>query len=187
MTYGLKSVSMDDIATDLGMSKKTIYKHFDTKEKLIRMTLTHFLEREKVIVHEINEKSANAVDEILSIGRHIIKMVKKFRPTLLFDLKKYHTSNWKLVEEHHHEFIQDVITKNLKRGKAEGYFRSKINEVVIAKLYVAKSLLISNDKDFKEDNLTLDALVKEHLLYHLYGVLSREGIKLVENYDLESI
>lgn len=185
MTYGLKSISMDDIATDLGMSKKTIYKHFSTKERLIRITLTHFLKREKKIVAKINRDSENAVEEMISIGRHVIKMAKKFRPTLVFDLKKYHADNWELVEIHHHDFIKGVISGNIKRGIEEGVFRKDLNPEIIAQLYVAKSLIVSDEKNFVSQNVPLEILVKEHLLYHLYGVLSSEGIKLVENYELE--
>ncbi|WP_235297850.1 TetR/AcrR family transcriptional regulator [Portibacter marinus] len=186
MTYGLKSISMDDIATKLGMSKKTIYKYCDTKERLIHMTLFHFLKREKKIVAKINAESENAVEEIIAIGRHIIKMAKKLKPALVFDLKKYHTENWELVEKHHHEFIREVITNNITRGMKEGFFRADLNPEIIAQLYVAKSLIISDEKNFISDNATLEELVREHLLYHLYGVLSEEGTKLVKNYELET-
>ncbi|GLR16859.1 TetR family transcriptional regulator [Portibacter lacus] len=178
---------MDDIATDIGISKKTIYKHFSTKDKLINITLSHFLKREKQLVAKIHLNSENAVEEIITIGRHILKMTGKLRPTLVFDLKKYHPKNWDLVEKHHHEFIHDVIKQNIERGIKEGNFRSSLNPDIIAKLYVAKSLVISDETNFKGMGLGLNELLKEHLLYHLYGVLSEEGVKLVTKYELETI
>jgi AcrR family transcriptional regulator len=187
MNYGVKSISMDDIASDIGISKKTIYKHFSTKDRLINITLTHFLKKEKKTVARIHENSENAVEEIILIGRHIIKMARSLKPTLVFDLKKYHSKNWQLIEEHHTEFIKQVITDNLERGIQEGLFRSDLKPEVISRLYVAKSLLIANDTNFTVFKLGLDDLFKEHLLYHLYGVLSEEGLKLVKKYELETI
>lgn len=187
MNYGVKSISMDDIASDIGVSKKTIYKHFCTKDRLIHITLTHFLKKEKKTVARIHEQSLNALEEIILIGRHIIKMARNLKPTLVFDLKKYHTKNWQLIEEHHTEFIREITTENLHRGIREGLFRSDIKPEVIARLYVAKSLLIANDTNFTALKLGLDDLFKEHLLYHLYGVLSEEGLKLVKKYELENI
>ncbi len=158
MNYGLKSISMDDIASDIGISKKTIYKHFSTKDRLINITLTHFLKQEKKTVAKIYKSSHNAVEEIILIGRHIIKMTKSLKPTLIFDLKKYHTKNWQLIEEHHTEFIKQVITENLERGISEGLFRSDLRPEIIARLYVAKSLLIANDSNFSHFELGLDEI-----------------------------
>jgi len=187
MNYGLKSISMDDIANELGMSKKTIYKHFSTKDRLIHITLSTYLRKEKRIVNDIVLKSENAVEEIVNIGRHVIKMARRLKPTLVFDLKKYHAKNWDLIEEHHFNFIQELIQNNLKRGMNEGYFRTDMDPLVIAKLYVTKSLMISDENSFPMDRYSREDLFKQHLLYHLYGVLSNEGIKLAKNYELETL
>lgn len=187
MNYGVKSISMDDIASDIGISKKTIYKHFNTKDRLVGIALTHFLKKEKRTVAKINKTSLNAVEEIILIGRHIIKMGKSLKPTLLFDLKKYHPKNWLLIEKHHTAFIKQTIAENLKRGIEEGLFRADLNPDVISQLYVAKSLMIANENAFQSIDIELNNLFKEHLLYHLYGVLSEEGLKLVKKYELETI
>ncbi len=187
MNYGLKSISMDDIAAEIGISKKTIYKHFSTKDKLIQITLSLYLKNEKKVVTKIALESENAVEEIITIGKHVINMARKLKPTLIFDLKKYHSENWKLIEEHHNNFINETIRKNIEKGIAEGLFRENINPEVIAKLYVVKSLFISDETNFPLKFISLDSLLKEHLLYHLYGILSHEGIKLVEKYELEAL
>lgn len=178
---------MDDIASDIGISKKTIYKHFSTKELLLNITLTHFLKREKKVIAKINQESENAVDEIITIGRHIVKMARSLKPTLVFDLKKYHAKNWEIVEEHHTKYIRKIISNNLERGIKEKFFRADLNPEIISMLYVAKSLLIANESTFSEEGMGMDTLLKEHLLYHLYGVLSEEGLKLVNKYELDTI
>lgn len=187
MTYGLKSISMDDIAGEIGISKKTIYKHFTTKDRLIHITLSQYLEKEKKIVSKIATDSENAVEEIMSIGRHIITMARKLKPTLIFDLKKYHTKNWELIEEHHYNFIKEIIRKNLERGVQEGLFRSNMNCDIVAKLYVGKSLIIADESNLPMKQMSLEQLFKEHLLYHLYGVLSEEGTKIVKKHEIEAL
>ena len=187
MTYGLKSISMDDIATSLGISKKTIYKHIISKDTLIRATLLQYLKRDKRIVNQIVTDSENAIASIIEIGRHIINMSRRLKPTLVFDLKKYHKQNWNLIEEHHFDFIQEVIKQNIERGIEEGLYRDNLNPLIIAKLYVGKNLIIADEISFPLSLISPDALMKEHLLYHLYGILSKKGTELVEKYELESL
>ncbi len=187
MNFGLKSISMDDIAAEIGISKKTIYKHFSTKDRLIHTTLSLYLKKEKVIVRKIKNKSANAVEEIIGIAHHVIKMVRTLKPTLVFDLKKYHAKNWELIEKHHYEFIQDVIQKNLERGIKEELFRPELDATVIAKLYVGKNLIIADDSTFPISLVSREHLLREHLLYHLYGVLSEKGLKIVKDYGIEAL
>lgn len=187
MTYGIKSISMDDIATELGISKKTIYKHFSTKDRLIHITLSQYLRKEKRIVEKIISESDNAVEEMINIGRHIIQMARGLKPTLIFDLKKYHPKNWELIEKHHYDFIQKIIQQNLERGINEGYFRDNLNPEVIAKLYVGKNLIITDDRNFPPEFITRGNLLKEHLLYHLYGVLSEKGQKIIQEYEVDKI
>lgn len=186
MNYGYKSISMDDIASALGMSKKTIYKHVSNKDKLIKLTLIQYLQKEKKIVQSIVENSENAIDEFTAIGRHVIKMVRKLKPTLIFDIKKYHSTHWKLIEEHHYLFIHDIIRKNIERGIEEGLFRANIKPEIIAKLYIGKSITIADENNFPLETFSREDLMKQHLLYHLYGILSAEGFKMIEKYELDA-
>lgn len=187
MNHGFKSTSMDDIATELRVSKKTIYKHIHTKDNLIYITLSRYLENEKAILGKIASESDNAVEEIIGIGRHIINITRKLKPALIFDLKKYGKRHWQLIEEHHFNFIQQVIMNNLERGVKEALFRKNIRTDIIAKLYVGKSIIIADESNFPLKLISWDQLLKEHLLYHLYGVLSEEGIKLVKQYEIETL
>lgn len=187
MTYGVKSISMDDIASELGMSKKTIYKYVDTKEKLIRITLMQYLRADKKTVTKICEESENAVQEFILLGKHTMSMLRKLKPTLIFDLKKYHAKNWKLVEEHHFQFIHEIIFQNISRGISEGLYRDNLNIDIIAKLYMSKSIKISDDQTFPLYKYPRDVLFKEHLLYHLYGILSDKGLETLNKYEINAL
>ena len=101
LRYGIKSVSMDDIASILGISKKTIYTHVENKSELVESAISAIISEEQTIVEGIVKSADNAIDEITEIASYVIKMLRKMQPSLLYDLRKYHNKAWKILEKDH--------------------------------------------------------------------------------------
>ncbi len=182
MRYGLKSVSMDDIARDLGMSKKTIYQFVQNKEVLIKEIVVARIEREMKIIEGIFEKGQSALEEILSIARFITKDLRDMSPKVLFDMQKYYRDIFQMIESFHNEFIYKTIKDNLVRGIEEGLYRKDINAEVIARLYVGKTVMLVDESAFSLREYHPDELFIQHIRYHIHGVASPKGIKLLEKY-----
>ncbi len=175
LRYGIKSVSMDDIAKLLGISKKTIYTVVSNKKDLVKASVEIFIKEEQVSIKNLTEKSSNAIDEMVAIANQTIALLKNMKPNLTYDLKKYHQEVWEIIENKHFSFIERIIKNNVTRGIKEGLFRSDLNPVVISRLYLGMAQLVVSEQFAKSDTHSIKELYEEMINYHLNGIINEKG------------
>jgi len=183
MSYGFKSVSMDDLSTQMGISKKTIYKYFDGKEELISSCLKDYLRQEEQLLQHLEQSSVDAVEDMIRTSEHFMNTFREMRSGNLYELQKYYKSVWLQIVDWESQFIKQRMSNNLKRGISEGLYRDNIDPEIISDLYVQNIYnIVSNTK--KYEKLGLDRTLRQHILYHLHGILSVSGIAQVEKLNL---
>lgn len=181
--FGLRSVTMDDIAKHMGMSKKTIYQHFKDKEEIIIKSTAVVFEQEKRMMNEIEDGAENAVEQLYKLTFCLRERIKNTSTTALFDMKKYYPSAWTKYKNFKHDIVYNSVINNLKRGIEEGLFRSDINPEILALLRI-EEIELSFDKDFfQHDKFSLVEIHEQLFEHFTYGILSEKGIKLFENYN----
>lgn len=181
LQYGVKSVSMDDIAKELSMSKKTLYQYFDGKSHLIHRITEKYLSEEIEEIKRIQSDSTDAIDEMHKIVSYVIRFISNLKPSFTYDLKKYYPQSWSIIEDGHMGFIEDTITLNIDRGKEEGLYREEIQTEIIAKIYVSNSMNILL-MEFPKKDINPVNLYKEMILYHLHGIISEKGRELFKQH-----
>ena len=144
MKCGIKSVSMDDLSRELGVSKKTIYAHFTDKNVLVEFMLTAHLAQIQSKCEALFGASDNAIQELFEVINQAAQEMNSIHPSVIFDLQKYHPAAWKLIEIHEAEFVLPFIENNIKRGREEGLYREDFDKAVVAQIYVTV-----NDSIFK--------------------------------------
>jgi AcrR family transcriptional regulator len=183
MTYGVKSVSMDDLATQLGMSKKTLYKFFDGKQELIDSCISDYLRQEEQLLKHLEQTSTDAVEDMIRISQHFMNNFRSMQTGVIYELQKYYRTVWQKVIDWESEFIKQRISDNLKRGISEGLYRANIDPEIVSDLYVQHTYqIISNIR--KYEKLGIDKTLHQHLLYHLHGILSIAGITHLKQLNL---
>jgi AcrR family transcriptional regulator len=182
MRYGIRSVTMDDIARELGISKKTLYQNVDNKADLIDRIVEMHIQNEKGCLSAITGDSADAIDELLSIARYVLTMLKSMQPTTMFDLKKYYHTAWKKMDRFHLGHVYSVIRQNIERGMREGLYRGNLNADIISKLYVGKTMLLNDEEMFPGSVYDRQDLFVEYIHYHLRGILSTTGLAKLQEY-----
>lgn len=182
MRFGIKSVSMDDIAKHAGVSKKTLYKVIPTKDKLVLRIITHFIQQEKKKIEKLTDQDHDAIKEIVLIAGNLVKLLKKTKPTLMYDLRKYHFEAWSLAEELRVNFIRSVVKKNIEKGMKTGLYRSNLDSDIISKLYVSASNIMNDESIFSFDEYNRPELFKHFIIYHVFGIATPKGITLFETY-----
>ena len=182
MKYGLKSVTMDDIARHLGVSKKTLYQYFDNKKDLIQQIFNCRIDFEKDMMDTIREESADAVEEMLKVARYSIRMLRKVSPAAMYDLKKYYHHIWHSVESLHQQYFFEILRENIERGIKQGVYRPDVNADIISKLYVGKISQVVNDELFPIGEYDRADLFKEFFNYHMHGIASPTGLELLEQH-----
>jgi TetR/AcrR family transcriptional regulator, cholesterol catabolism regulator len=177
---GIRNLTMDDVARELGMSKKTLYLHVENKEDLVRKVILMGIEADKMEQQKIHEISKDAIDEMLGIARYIMDQVQQVKPSLLFELQRYYPEAWALMDDFHTKAIKNWIKANLERGLFEGHYRTDLNPEIIASLYVSASSNMCNERFFPLGKIAFQEIIRQFMLYHLHGILSENGHRALE-------
>lgn len=186
MRYGIKSITMDDLSRELGISKKTLYQYIDNKNDLINELFKCRLDEEKVMMEGFQKAATDAIDEILQLARYIIRKLRQLSPTVVYDLQKYYRTTWKEMEALHQKHVYQMIKDNLERGMEQGIYRSEINPDIVAKLYVGKTSLVADEDLFPLRDYDISELFREYMLYHIHGIANEKGKKLLSQHLAKS-
>jgi AcrR family transcriptional regulator len=180
MKYGIKSITMDDVARELGISKKTLYQFVSDKDDLVGKFIDNEIEQRQEEVYKCFKIGFNAIEELFKISAFMNKMIREQNPATEYDLRKYYPHHYQKIVNSRRERMYNYILLNLKKGKEEGLYRKEINEEIIAKLY----LMRSENNFFKElftvEEFTSNKLFIELLTYHVRGIASENGIIILE-------
>jgi len=177
LKYGVKSVSMDDMARLLGISKKTIYSHVENKKTLVSVVIETFIKKEHKDIKKISKKADNAVEEMTLIAKLVLKSLRIMKPKFTYDLKKYHPQTWKFVETTHFDFMKKTIKANVIRGKKEKLYRDDLNEYIISNFYFNLATLCIDEEIFDTEQIPVSSLFQSCMLYHLNGIANDKGRK----------
>lgn len=177
MKYGIKSLTMDDIANELKVSKKTLYQFVSDKQDLVLKTLQKYCEGDKLMVAEIQNKAANAMEESLMITKHVKEKFAAIHPSINYDLEKYYPDAWKMMQGHQLHFVFETVKKNLEKGMAEGFYRDDLNPEIIARAYVTKVYAMIDRTDDIFGKYDFGTIYGEFMRYHLRGIASEKGHK----------
>lgn len=182
MQYGLKSVSMDDIAAKIGISKKTIYQFYADKEALVAQVLKQITSDNQLQCDNDIHNSENAIHEIILAMDQMSKLFETMNPSILFDLQKYYQQAFKIFLTHKNEYVYGKIKQNITRGIKEGLYRSDLNLEIVSR-YRVESIVIAFNPEFQTSvKSNLVSIAQELSTFFLYGVVNEKGYKLINKY-----
>jgi len=187
LKYGVRSVSMDDIARHLSISKKTIYQYFVDKDEIVTQVTLHHLDQTKSGFDILTSASKNALDELIRIQMFMKKNMQDLNPSLLFDLRKYHPKAWSAWTEHKNKDIRESVVRNLKQGIEEGLYRSNLNPEILALLRVESIQWVYDGQIVPTDKYKMVDVQVQMLDHFMYGLLTEKGRKLYEKYKQEPV
>ncbi len=185
MKVGIRSVTTDDIARELGISKKTLYQHFTNKEELVGAVLRQHLQREQKRISGVCLEANDALDEIIRIGTTITTMVEEVSASTLYDLQKYYRRYWEYMIREQDAFIMGCIIRNLKRGMQESLYRRDISLDITAKIYSKASYLIVEELSDPQSTLDRRQLIYALHDYHIHAVATSAGLEKWAAYKRE--
>ncbi|HEX6334039.1 MAG TPA: TetR/AcrR family transcriptional regulator [Flavisolibacter sp.] len=180
--YGIRSVSMDDISVQLGMSKKTLYQFYADKDELVGEVIATVLESNKNRCLCDKKAAENAVHEIFLAYDMMQEMFSKMNPAVIFDLEKYHPAVYGKFEEHRNSFLYQMIRSNLEKGIKEELYRPDIDVDVLTRFRI-ESVFLPFDSDIFPNNRTHLMHIEQQLLDHfIYGIVTAKGQKMIQKY-----
>lgn len=176
LRLGTRAVSMDDVAKAVGVSKKTLYKHFADKNQLIETTMQFHLQNNCNKVLEEYRQCADAIHEFIAMSLQVKQDLEKMNLVMFNDLQKFHPKAWSMLNEHHEHFIYNYVRENMLRGIREGLYREDIEIDILAQFYIKILLnIIIGTAPLRE--LSIARNYEVFVDYHLRALLSFDGYK----------
>ncbi|MSQ78873.1 MAG: TetR/AcrR family transcriptional regulator [Flavobacteriaceae bacterium] len=184
MRLGVKSITMDDVCRELGISKKTLYQYFTDKADLVyQCMLWDFQKREVECTRLLQEH--NAIDAILSIMEHSSRTLKRLNPVAVQDIRRFYPESWKIFENHKNKFVFQCVSSNFKKGIEDGLYRENMSVDILARIYVETIMLIMSDMVFPAHQFSFLEVYYAFMEYHLHGICTPKGLKYLEKKQKE--
>ena len=177
LNLGFKSVTMDDIANEMGISKKTIYQHFQNKTKLVEATAMHVFENISHGIDCICELDKNPIEEIYEIKQFVMLHLKDEKSSPQYQLQKYYPKIYASLKTKQFEKMLGCVTQNLDRGITQGLYRDTIEIDFVARLYFNSMISLKDQHIFPRENFSMPMLMNNYLEYHLRGICSPKGLE----------
>jgi AcrR family transcriptional regulator len=178
---GIRSVTMDDIARELGISKKTLYLHVSDKNDLVTRVMRHISAGFQQQVREIRAQGLNAIDEMYAIAQYIAGVVTRLHPSIHHDLAKYHPEACQIMDQGKQVEVVEMVADNMEKGMREGLYREDLNVPLIARLYAVRfDRVMSVEMGRLTERYSMAEINWELFRYHIRGIASRKGIEYLE-------
>ena len=178
--YGIKSVTMDDVAKHLSISKKTLYQYFTDKEDLVRNIVMLDYTNRHNFFQEIKNRNLNAIEELFEVYRMINTMFRDYNASMEYDIHKYYPELFSQFRELRRKRMYDTMYNNMNKGKKEGLYRKELNSKIIARLLVFKVENMFDNDIFTMEELASVKVFNEVFVYHLQGILNENGRNFFE-------
>jgi TetR/AcrR family transcriptional regulator, cholesterol catabolism regulator len=180
--YGIKSITMDDIAKHLGISKKTIYQFYSDKNEVVETLMSSLTKTNECVFQKIANDSANVIEEVFEMMKHMGTIFSQMNPNLFYDLQKYHPNSWKHFKQFKEEFIERMVENSVKRGIEQGLVRADINTKIVARLRMESVEMGFNPQVFPPDRFKIIDVQLALLDHFLHGICTLKGHKLINKY-----
>jgi TetR/AcrR family transcriptional regulator, cholesterol catabolism regulator len=183
MQYGIRSVSMDDIANSLGMSKKTLYQYYADKDELVDAVVDDHIAAIQSDCMRSHQDATDAIHEIFMTMEMIMHEFNNMNPMLLYDLEKFHFRSYHRFRDHKDKFLAKIIRENLEWGVKEELYRNEIDIDVICKFRLESMMIPFNVSVFPPGKYNLAVLSEKIIQHFVYGLATIKGHKLIQKYN----
>jgi len=175
MKLGFKSVTMDDIAKEMGISKKTIYTHFNNKETIIGVVTDHVFETVCEDIDAICDLNQNPIQELYAIKKRVMQYMQKEKASPTYQLQKYYPAIYNNIKQRQFSYMQQCVVKNLNRGLEQDLYRQNIEVQFVARIYFNGITGIKEESLFPHTMYEGETLYEMYLEYHLRGIVTPKG------------
>ena len=181
LNLGFKSVTMDDIARNSGVSKKTIYAHFSNKTDLIEAVTNYLFDTICDGIDLIHEQEQSPIVELFQIKKFVLEHLKDEKSSPQYQLQKYYPKIYATLRQKQFAEMQELIKENLAKGIEQKLYRESVDVDFIARIYFHGMIGIKDKDLFPLQNYSMSTLMNYYLEYHLRGICTEKGIQELEN------
>lgn len=173
--FGVRTITMEDLARQAGISKKTIYQEFEDKKDLVKAVFAAILEQDRKRLAFILEQGDGVIEHLVQTSKMMRERLTSINPLVILEVQKYFPEAWNLFESFKQETIQQDLIRVLERGKELGYFRPEIDSRVLARVRLTQVTTAFDPKNFADPEYNL---VEEQMIildHFLHGIFTEKG------------
>ena len=182
LNLGFKSVTMDDIASEMGISKKTIYVHFPNKTKLVETVTFTLFETICNGIDCICESSINPIEELYAIKMFVMQHLNNEKTSPQYQLKKYYPQIFEALRLKQFDKMHQSVGDSLQKGINTKVFRANIDVEFISRMYFNGMTGIKDHSIFPQERFNMEYLMESYLEYHLRAIVTENGMKILNNF-----
>tara|TARA_R110002012_G_scaffold99980_2_gene238408 strand:+ start:91486 stop:92100 length:615 start_codon:yes stop_codon:yes gene_type:complete len=182
MQFGLKSITMDDIARKVGVSKKTIYQFFSDKNSIVFKSVHEHFSDHRQEIENVLDNSKNSIEAMYRISKCMKGQVEAINPTVLYDLQRYFPRAHKRFLEFKNTFIKERMIGILEDGVKSGYFRKEINPEILIIQRIEQVQLAFNNDIYPRDKFDFKEIHEQLFDHFLHGILTEKGKEKYNQY-----
>lgn len=169
--FGSKAYTMDELANDLGMSKKTIYSYFQNKENLVSESLSFLVDEIRRDIQTTIKDEKDPILKVILIYEIGFRHYKSFKPSFLFGLKKYYPKADQVFEDFRQEIVNEKVRHLLVEAQEKGVIRPDVNLELVCELYLLRVENVAFKKNNLYENHSSDVLLQHLIVNNLRGIV----------------
>jgi len=182
LQYGVRSVTMDDIAAELGIGKNTIYKYFESKDALVENFVEKAIQENEDLCKTFVGKSNDPVIQLFFTMVYAQRLYLEFNHSILHELEKNHHRAHLAVKQYKNGFIFQAIKNGIERGIKQQLYQDDFNPAIMAKFFLESLLLISHNGVFSAVTYNKTDLSEEIFGHLISGIATPAGTNLINHY-----
>ena len=185
--FGIRTVTMDDISRDLGISKKTIYQYFKDKKDLVNNIVQVHINEDIAQFKRAMSEGENSVHSLIIVSQCLRDSLKDIKANIMHELHKFYPDAWMMFEDFKVNVMKESLISVIKRGQQEGYFRPEINAELMAVLRIEQVQIFMMNKELLPRDQTSLVEVQYQLFDHfIHGLFTIEGYQLFNQYNINN-
>jgi TetR/AcrR family transcriptional regulator, cholesterol catabolism regulator len=185
--HGIRTITMDDIASNLGISKKTIYLYYRDKESLVKTFTEAELNAQEEEIYSIRNRSKDAIEEMINVMQYLGAYFSRVNPSVFYDLQKHHPNSWNAFRDFKEKTLIGFVEENLKNGISTDLYRKEIKVKVLSRLRIEEIELGFNPSVYPPDRFRLTDVQLSLIDHFIHGIVTVKGYSLIEKYKKKFI
>ncbi|MDG1385709.1 MAG: TetR/AcrR family transcriptional regulator [Flavobacteriaceae bacterium] len=177
LQLGFKSVTMDDLAVSLGISKKTLYIHFENKHQLVKEVAHSIFEKVTRDIIKIKDGTSNPIEELHCVKMEAMKYLGSEKTSPNYQLQKYFPKIYEDLKTKEYQYLGELVKNSLQNGIDTDLFRAEIDVEFVSRLYLNGMRGIRDIEIFPIEQFKIEELFENYLDYHLRAIVTPKGLK----------
>lgn len=179
---GFKNVTMDDLSMSMGISKKTLYSHFENKLELVRVCAQKIFDQACAEIEAVKEHAVHPIEELYSVKSLVVKYFENESTSPVYQLQKYYPEVYTHIKSQEYNRMGGMVKNSLNEGIASALFRDNIDTDFVTRLYLIGLSGLRDMNNFPPDQYDIKRVIENYLEYHLRAIVTPKGLEVLNRF-----